>query len=113
MRCRRRRVPPARRPRADVPAFLYALNTHLATIAAESARFERAVYAALTLGSDGETLKHIGRKFSLPDLTRRLNRLHLAAFFGWTLAEIDAMPAADYNDALAYLAALATIRRPQ
>lgn len=99
-------------PRGDVPAFLRALHAHMSAVAAESARFERAAYTAFTLGGDGELLAQIGRKFSLPDLKLRLHRLHLAAFFGWTLAEIDAMTATDYNDALAYLAALATVRRP-
>jgi hypothetical protein len=64
---------------------------------------ERAIFTALTIGGDAD---HIGAGFGVRGLAWRVQRLQVAEFYGWSLAEIDALSHADLDDALAYASAV-------
>jgi hypothetical protein len=76
----------------------------------QARQFERAAFAALALNGGADHLAALEQRYGVPGFGWRLRRLQLAAYYGWTLREIDALPPADLADALAYLAALAKFR---
>ena len=68
------------------------------------AAVEKSMFIALTSGSV------LASEPDRDDIAWRIRRLQLAQFYGWSLADIDALSLTDLIDALAYRSALLKAR---